>query len=84
LHPVFLAKKCLILDYRILKEAHLKLKLIQEDSQVAIEAIGFNLAALEAELAPGVFIDIAFQINANTFQNKTTLQLVIQDLCMSA
>lgn len=84
LHPVFLAKRCLILDYRILKESHLKLKLIQEDSQVAIEAIGFNLATLEAELAVGFFIDIAFQISANTYQNKTTLQLVIQDLCTSA
>lgn len=84
LHPVFLAKKCMILDYRILKEAHLKLKLIQEDSQVAIEAIGFNLAALEADLAVGVLVDIVFQISANTYQNKTTLQLVIQDLCTSA
>jgi single-stranded-DNA-specific exonuclease len=84
LHPVFLAKKCMILDYRILKEAHLKLKLIQEDSQVAIEAIGFNLASLAAELAVGVFIDVVFQISANTYQNKTTLQLVIQDLCTSA
>ena len=74
----------MILDYRILKEAHLKLKLIQEDSQVAIEAIGFNLAALEADLAVGVLVDIVFQISANTYQNKTTLQLVIQDLCTSA
>ncbi|MBM3916721.1 MAG: single-stranded-DNA-specific exonuclease RecJ [Sphingomonadales bacterium] len=84
LHPVFLAKRCLILDYRILKGSHLKLKLIQEDSQVAIEAIGFNLATLEAELAVGFFVDIAFQISANTYQNRTTLQLVIQDLCTSA
>lgn len=84
LHPVFLTKKCMILDYRILKEAHLKLKLIQEDSQVAIEAIGFNLASLVAELAVGVFVDVVFQISANTYQNKTTLQLVIQDLCTSA
>lgn len=84
LHPVFLAKKCLILDYRILKEAHLKLKIIQEDSQVAIEAIGFNMATSAAELAAGVFVDVVFQISANTYQNKTTLQLVIQDLCTSA
>ena len=84
LHPVFLTKKCMILDYRILKEAHLKLKLIQEDSQVAIEAIGFNLTSLETELAVGVLVDVVFQITANSYQNKTTLQLVIQDLCTSA
>lgn len=84
LHPVFVAKNCLVLDYKVLKGAHLKLKLIQEGSQVSIDAIGFNLAAFEQELAAGVFIDIVFQITSNTYLNRTTLQLVLQDLCMSA
>jgi single-stranded-DNA-specific exonuclease len=84
LHPVFVAKNCLVLDYIVLKGAHLKLKLIQEGSQVSIDAIGFNLAAFEQELAAGVFIDIVFQITSNTYLNRTTLQLVLQDLCMSA
>ena len=84
LHPVFVAKNCLVLDYKVLKGAHLKLKLIQEGSQVSIDAIGFNLAAFEQELVAGVFIDIVFQITSNTYLNRTTLQLVLQDLCMSA
>jgi hypothetical protein len=42
------------------------------------------LAAFEKELAVGVFIDIAFQITANTYMNRTTLQLKLEDLCMSA
>lgn len=84
LHPVFVAKNCLVLDYKVLKGAHLKLKLIQEGSQVSIDAIGFNLAAFKQELAAGVFIDIVFQITSNTYLNRTTLQLVLQDLCMSA
>ncbi|MFN5441077.1 MAG: single-stranded-DNA-specific exonuclease RecJ [Flavobacteriia bacterium] len=84
LHPVFVAKNCLVLDYKVLKGAHLKLKLIQEGTQVSIDAIGFNLAAFEQELAAGVFIDIVFQITSNTYLNRTTLQLVLQDLCMSA
>jgi single-stranded-DNA-specific exonuclease len=84
LHPVFVTKNCLVLDYKVLKGAHLKLKLIQEGSQVSIDAIGFNLAAFEQELAAGVFIDIVFQITSNTYLNRTTLQLVLQDLCMSA
>ena len=84
LHPVFVAKNCLVLDYIVLKGAHLKLKLIQEGSQVSIDAIGFNLAAFKQELAAGVFIDIVFQITSNTYLNRTTLQLVLQDLCMSA
>ncbi|MEY3741622.1 MAG: hypothetical protein RL371_523 [Bacteroidota bacterium] len=84
LHPVFVAKNCLVLDYKVLKGAHLKLKLIQEGSQVSIDAIGFNLAAFEQDLAAGIFIDIVFQITSNTYLNRTTLQLVLQDLCMSA
>jgi single-stranded-DNA-specific exonuclease len=84
MHPVFLAKNCMVLEYKVLKGAHLKLKIIQEGSQVPIDAIGFQLADFENELAVGVFIDIVFQISANTFMNRTTLQLVLQDLCASA
>lgn len=84
LHPVFVAKNCMVLDYKILKGTHLKLKLIQEGSQVGIDAIGFQMASLEKELAAGVFIDVVFQITANTYMNRTTLQLVLQDMCMSA
>ncbi len=84
MHPIFVAKNCMVLEYKLLKGAHLKLKLIQEGSQVGIDAIGFQLASFEKELAVGVFIDIVFQISANTYKNRTTLQLVLQDMCMSA
>lgn len=84
MHPVFLAKNCMVLEYKVLKGAHLKLKVIQQGSQVPIDAIGFQLAAFEKELAVGVFIDIVFQISSNTYMNRTTLQLVLQDLCASA
>ena len=52
--------------------------------KLGIDAIGFQLASFEKELAVGVFIDIVFQISANTYMNRTTLQLVLQDMCMSA
>jgi single-stranded-DNA-specific exonuclease len=84
LHPVFVARNCMVLEYKILKGAHLKLKLIQEGSQVSIDAIGFQMASFEKELAAGVFIDIVFQITDNTYMNRTTLQLLLQDMCMSA
>ncbi len=84
MHPVFVAKNCMVLEYKVLKGAHLKLKLIQEGAQVGIDAIGFQMASFEKELAVGVFIDIVFQITANTYMNRTTLQLVLQDMCMSA
>ena len=83
MHPVFLAKRCLVLAFKVLKGAHLKLKLIQEGSHVPIEAIGFQLATFEKELAVGVYIDIVFQISPNTYMNRTTLQLMLQDVCTS-
>ena len=82
--PVFIATNCMVVEYKVLKGSHLKLKLLQEDSKVVIEAIGFKLAAFEKELAAGVFVDIVFQITSNTYMNRTTLQLNLQDLCMSA
>jgi len=80
LHGTFLAKNCLVVEHRILKDAHLKLKITQDEYPVQLEAIGFNLAQLDNELMPGIYIDLVFQISANTFQNRTTLQLLIKDL----
>ena len=84
MHPVFLAKNCIVVEHKVLKGSHLKLKLTQPGARVMIDAIGFKLAAFEKELAPGVMIDIVFQITANTYMNRTTLQLKLEDLCMSA
>ena len=82
--PVFIATNCMVVEYKVLKGSHLKLKLMQQDSKVILDAIGFKLAAYEKELAAGVFVDIVFQITSNTYMNRTTLQLNLQDLCMSA
>ena len=84
MHPVFLAKNCIVVEHKVLKGSHLKLKLTQPDAHVKIDAIGFKLAAFEKELAPGVMIDIVFQITANSYKNRTNLQLQLQDLCLSA
>jgi single-stranded-DNA-specific exonuclease len=84
MHPVFLAKNCIVVEHKVLKGSHLKLKLTQPDAHVKIDAIGFKLAAFEKELAPGVMIDIVFQITANSYMNRINLQLQLQDLCLSA
>jgi hypothetical protein len=73
-----------VVEHKVLKGSHLKLKLTQPDAHVMIDAIGFKLAAFEKQLAPGVRIDIVFQITPNSYMNRTTLQLQLQDLCLSA
>jgi single-stranded-DNA-specific exonuclease len=84
LHPIFITKNCYIQSMRVLKEAHLKLVLVQDGALIALDAIGFQMAHFESQLAEGVAIDIVFQITSNTYRSKTTLQLLIQDLCLSA
>jgi hypothetical protein len=38
---------------------------------------------LNEELMPGVYIDLVCQITANTYQNRTALQLLIKDLSLA-
>jgi single-stranded-DNA-specific exonuclease len=83
LHGTFLVKNCLVLEHRLLKDAHLKLKLTQDNYPTNIDAIGFNMPEFNEELMPGVYIDLVCQITANTYQNRTTLQLLIKDLSLA-
>lgn len=84
LHPVFLAENCIITQIRILKDAHLKLKLIDNHDQEELDAIGFQMANLQQDLIEGMAVDVVFGLKENTFNNKTSLQLILKDLCVSA
>lgn len=61
-------------DSRILKEKHLKLTL--SDGKTRREAIGFNLA----EKLPAGPIDVAFTLQENSWNGRTTVQLNIRDI----
>lgn len=56
---------------------HLKLRLKELPS---IETIGFNLGYLSPQLPPGRQIDIAFQLNKNSWNGQDKLELKIKDL----
>ena len=61
-------------DSRILKEKHLKLTLA--DGKIRREAIGFNLA----EKLPAGPVDVAFTLQENSWNGRTTVQLNIRDI----
>ena len=61
-------------DSRILKEKHLKLAL--SDGRIHIDAIGFNMA----EKLPAGPVDIAFTLQENRWNGRTTLQLNLKDI----
>jgi single-stranded-DNA-specific exonuclease len=71
--PIFLARKaCLASAPRIMKERHLRLKLVQESttavhSTASTRAVGWGLAARAADLGlvQGSVIDVAYRIRVN-------------------
>ena len=78
--PVFLVRNVYATDQRILKDEHLKLKVVQPNSDVALDAIGFNLADKADLTASGVPFDLAFTLETNRWQERETVQLNIKDI----
>jgi len=72
--PVWAVLNANVADSRILKEKHLKLSL--SDGNARIDAIGFNMA----EKLPTGPVDVAFTLQENTWNGRTTLQLNLKDI----
>ncbi len=79
--PTFVSRGVTVKNFKLLgrDRTHLKLRLQQDNSQ-DFDAIGFNLSESANLLKPGDKIDIAYSIDNNTWNGKTTLQLKIKDL----
>jgi len=78
--PVFYSKNLFASDSRILKEAHLKLKVVQPNSKLSYDAIGFNLAEKELETVSGVPFEMAYTLETNEFNGKKSVQFNIKDI----
>lgn len=78
--PVFHSSNLFTTDSRILKDTHLKLKVVQPNSRLQYEAIGFNLGHKEVEAASGVPFEMAYTLETNEFNGKKSIQLNIKDL----
>jgi single-stranded-DNA-specific exonuclease len=78
--PVFYSTNLFATDSRLLKEAHLKLKVIQPNSKLNYDAIGFNLAHKELETVSGVPFEMAYTLETNDFNGKKSVQLNIKDI----
>jgi len=62
-------------------ETHLKMTVFQESKPShKLACIGFNLGKYVEQLAPGVPFSIAYTIEENTWNNKTTIQLNVKDI----
>lgn len=82
MQPTFMTEN-LTLKYapRVMKEKHLKLDLVEEETGAMFTAVGFGMVEEHlAQLTSNKYFNVAYQIDENTFAGKTTLQLMLKDI----
>lgn len=77
LQPVFVVAPVEAIEIRILKEQHLKIKLVQGDE--TRDAIGFGMVDKLPMLENGL-VAIACHVDINKFRGNETVQLTIKDI----
>lgn len=82
MRPVFMSENVYSTsNSRIVGDNHLKLEVFQEENpELKFACIGFNLGHVLDDLAEGVPFSIVYNIEENTWNGITTLQLSIKDL----
>jgi single-stranded-DNA-specific exonuclease len=79
--PVFVTRGLKIVDQFVMKEKHLKLRLVDEDGRT-FEALWWDGVEKSQgqTLKVNSCIELAYVLEANTWQGNTRLQLVVEDL----
>lgn len=77
--PIFSTKELALYDYRIIGNGdHLKLSFT--DGERIIEGVGFGMGHLFDRLRSVKQVEVAFNLGVNTWQGRTSLQLIVKDL----
>lgn len=81
MRPVFVSENLITYGYpQILKEQHLKFSLRQDGSEKIYNAIGFGMAHLYETVLNGKPFKMAYTVDENHYNGKTSLQLMIKDI----
>ncbi len=79
MRPTFFSKEVVIVGFPYnVGQNHLKLKVIKDGC--SLDLIGFNLGDYLSLLKKGSIIDIAYSLDLNTWQGRTTIQGRLKDL----
>lgn len=78
--PQFLSENVFSSSINVLGEKHIKLKVVQPDSDVVLDAIGFFMADKLDLVAEGVSYDLLYTLEVNAWKNQEMLQLNIKDI----
>ena len=82
LKPVFVSRNIRVAGrMSVVGQGHLKMR-VRQDGTGALEAIGFNMKKFEEPLrnAGTAPVDIAYTLEENNWNNRTTLQIRIKDI----
>ncbi len=81
LQPVFTTEAVWLAQQPIImKEKHLKLILRQKGSDNTYTAVGFGMAQYALQLSSQQPFSICYQLDENTYNGNTTLQLMLKDI----
>lgn len=81
LQPVFTTEAVYLAQQPIImKEKHLKLMLRQRGSDNTYTAVGFGMAHYAPQLSSQQPFSICYQLDENTYNGNTTLQLMLKDI----
>jgi len=76
--PVF-ENRLELVDCKLLKERHLKLRVCHPGDSRILDAIAFNQAELP-ELGPDASLRVVYRLDVNEFRNRRTAQLVVEHM----
>ncbi|MDD3051600.1 MAG: single-stranded-DNA-specific exonuclease RecJ [Candidatus Cloacimonetes bacterium] len=79
MRPVFCSSKVMVVSYPyVVGKNHLKLRVMKDG--VVLNLIGFNMGEYVPLLRKGSHIDIAYTLENNSWQGKTTIQGKLKDI----
>jgi single-stranded-DNA-specific exonuclease len=80
-HPVFSLKGLKVLDHSRVGSngSHLKLR-VSRNGSASLQAMGWGLGHMEEDIAGYSYVDLAVQLEVNTWQDKQNIQLIVLDV----
>lgn len=84
--PVFVSRAVKVVDMRLVGAdgKHLKLRIMNSESGIMVDAIGFGLGEFYDKLKSETLIDIAYTIDMNEWNGNKSLQLKLKDIHFSS
>ncbi len=81
MQPVFATENLVLKSHKIMKDIHLKIEVMDEKTGTVFTALGFGMVNdYLNQIQENKYFSIAYQIEQNTFRDKTSLQLMLKDI----